>query len=362
MRPLLVVLGTRPDAIKLAPVVREARRRGWPVDILATGQHAALFADTGFPAEFPLTALDTPNMGDPFAFADAALARLRGWVYDQPAHLTVVQGDTSSAWAGGRFAVERGWSLIHLEAGLRTGDLADPWPEEGFRRDLDRWAALRLAPTPLALKTLMDEGLGQGSVLVGNTVVDALHALGVLYVPMPLRPRIVLVTLHRRESWGEPLAHIVEGIRAVALEHENRHGYVFRWPAHLAPAVQLAASGVRDWTRTWKTAANVWVEEPMPYPRFVRTLAYARAVVTDSGGVVEEAATLGVPCVIARDQTERMEAVRAGHALLAGRTADGIATALRQCINGVVSSRPSLVFGDGTAAQGACDAIARAFA
>jgi UDP-N-acetylglucosamine 2-epimerase (non-hydrolysing) len=237
----------------------------------------------------------------------------------------------------------------------------DPWPEEALRYTIDHWADLRLAPTPLALKALIDEGLEQGSVLIGNTVVDALRALELHPVPMPIRAPVVIVTLHRRESWGVTLDALVDGVKAVALETENRHGLVFRWPAHLAPAVQASAQRLKEWTRKWKTAGNFRVEEPWPYTRFARTLAYARAVVTDSGGVVEEAATLGVPCVIARDRTERMEAVNSGQALLAGRTAEGVATALRQCLSGVISSRPSQVFGDGYASVAACDAIERMF-
>ena len=362
MNPLLVILGTRPEAIKCAPVIREARRRGWVVDIVNTGQHHRLFADTGFELEFPEgEALGTPNLGDPIAFAEAALERLHQWAYDKGPHIVLVQGDTASADAGGRMAHALGWPLVHLEAGLRTGDLTDPWPEEGIRRTIDCRATLRLAPTPLALKALIDEGLERGSVLVGNTVVDAMRYLQLRHVPMPIRAPVVIVTLHRRESWGAPLEAIVEGIKAVALETENRHGLTFRWPAHLAPAVQEAAQRLKEWTRKWKTAANFRVEEPWPYPRFVRTLAYARAVVTDSGGVVEEAATLGVPCVITRDKTERMEAVHAGAAILAGRTSEGVASALRQCLSGEIPSRPSSVFGDGHAAVQSCDAIERAF-
>jgi len=354
--------------VKIAPVIREARRRGWVVDIVNTGQHGRLFADTGFELEFPdVTALGTPNLGDPHAFAEAARERLHQWVYDKEPHVVLVQGDVSSAYAGGWFARDSGWPLVHLEAGLRTGDRNVPYPEEMYRKYLDDIADLRLAPTPLAFKALIDEGLEAGSALVGNTVVDALRALDVRYVPVPIRPRMALVTLHRRESWGGPMERIVEGIKAVALETENRHGLIFRWPAHPSPAVQEAATALKTWTRKWKRAGNIWVEEPMIYPRFVRTLAYARAVVTDSGGVVEEAATLGVPCVIARDKTERMEAVHAGVAVLAGRTSEGVAIALRRCLDGSLTqtqrtlSKPSSVFGDGYAAVAACDAMEKAF-
>ncbi|MFA5937691.1 MAG: UDP-N-acetylglucosamine 2-epimerase (non-hydrolyzing) [Candidatus Paceibacterota bacterium] len=359
---LAIVLGCRPEAIKLAPVVREALRRHWDVTILNTGQHRELFDQTGFADEFPVTCLNTPNLGVPEQFVDEALSRLELWSEDEPERVILVQGDTASAYAGAHLAYGINWPLVHLEAGLRTGDHADPFPEEGYRTTIDAWSDLRLAPTPKALHVLLnDKHKRATNVLVGNTVVDALRALQVVPSPAPLRPRVVLVTLHRRESWGEHLKNIVSGLRSVALETENRHGYVFRWPAHLSPAVQQEAQRVKDLTASTRKGANFRIEPPLEYPRFVRTLAYCKAVVTDSGGVVEEAATLGVPCVITRDKTERMEAVESGQAILAGRTSKGVADAVRQVLAGQLSSTPSSIFGDGHAAEASCDAMERAF-
>jgi UDP-N-acetylglucosamine 2-epimerase (non-hydrolysing) len=360
---LAIVLGTRPECIKTAPLIREALRRHWDVTILNTGQHRELFDQTGFAGEFPVTCLNTPNLGDPDLFVQAALERLRLWAHDEPERVVLVQGDTASAYAGAHCAYDLDWRLVHLEAGLRTGDVLDPYPEEGYRMTIDAWSDLRLAPTSRALHNLVTERHRQGSnVLVGNTVVDALRHLGVIPTPAPLRPRVVLVTLHRRESWGAPLRAIVDGIREVCLETENRHGYVFRWPAHLSPAVQLEAQRVKTLTHQTRLGANFRIEAPLEYPRFVRTLAYCKAVVTDSGGVAEEAATLGIPCVITRDKTERMEAVLSNQALLSGRTSQGVATSLRQALQGKLSDKPSQVFGDGHAAEASCDEIARAFA
>jgi len=358
MRPLLIVLGCRPEAIKTAPVIREATRRKWNVTVVVTGQHKRLFDDTGFPQEFQPEYLGVANFGDPDAYVDAVVERLQSWVYEHPEHVVLVQGDTASAYAGGMWAHAMGWPLVHLEAGLRTHDILDPWPEEKYRVRLDTWARLRLAPTPTALKALHDEGLVAGSLLVGNTVVDALRALEVRYIPRCLRAPTVIITLHRRESWDSKLRDIMEGVSAVAAEHCGPRGLLFRWPAHPAPAVQAVAERWHErQAKRRMDGGNIVVEEPWAYPRFIRTLAYARAVVTDSGGVIEEAATLGVPCVIARDKTERPEAIAAGHALLAGRTADGVATALRSALAGELSERPSQVFGDGSAAVQSCNAI-----
>lgn len=357
VKPILIILGTRPEAVKIRPVLRELSKRGHPFTVVCTGQHTNLFDQTGFAAEFPLTALGVANLGEPMAFAEAVVERLRLWAYDKPEHVVLVQGDTSSAYAGGLFAKGLGWPLVHLEAGLRTHDRDDPWPEEMFREYLDKWAQLRLAPTPTALHNLHNEQLVQGSLLIGNTVVDALADLDVRFVPYPVRPKVVIITLHRRESWGEPMERILNGIRQIALETENRHGYVFRWPAHPAKAVQELADQMRAWSIKHKQACNLRIEPPLEYPRFVRTLAYARAVITDSGGVVEEAATLGVPCVIARDKSERMEAVASGQAIMGGREAGTVAYALREALAGKLVAKPSHIFGDGTAASQAVDAM-----
>jgi len=316
--------------------------------ILATGQHTDLFTDTGLADEFPVTPLNVANWGVPDQFIPQVREKLQQVYYECSEHVVLVQGDTASAYAGGLWASKDSkWPLVHLEAGLRTHDLTDPCPEEGYRVALDAWAHLCLAPTTLAAQALMDEGHEKKIEIVGNSVVDALLALPVHPVPACCRSRTVLVTLHRRESFGQPLEDIVQGLMEVALEYNTRHGFIFRWPAHPNPNVQQVANRCKDTINSLKTLHNLWIEPPMTYPRFVRTLATARMVLTDSGGVIEESTTLGIPCVIARTKTERMESVHSHHAILAGKTTEGVAEALRKALTGSLKVIPANTYGYG---------------
>lgn len=347
MKSWLFVLGTRPEAIKLAPLIRQFRQRNLPYEVVWTGQHTDLLRQTGFLAEFPRTpslGLGSPN--DPLAYVGTALKRLGAFQKADRLRGVLVQGDTASACSGGRWARWAGLPLAHVEAGLRTFDFADPWPEEAFRVELDEMATWRFAPTPLALKHLLDAGLT--GLLTGNTGVDALHQLGVRPTPPQTRLASVLVTLHRRESFGAPLAAIAEGLAAVARAHPRLW---FSWPLHPNPEVQRSLAGV-------DLPDNVLVTAPLRYPEFVEKLALAQAVLTDSGGVIEEAATLGIPCVIARDKTERSEAVSEGRALLAGRTSEGVRLVLSIALKPhALETTPGLTFGDGHAAERITDTL-----
>lgn len=334
MDTLLIVLGTRPESVKLFPVIQAAASRGLPYRVLHTGQQATMLGQLDLLAPTGVESLQVPYHADPFTFADRVSEHLSKVVTD-PCTI-VCQGDTSSAYGASQFASSRKWPLVHIEAGLRSGDDADPYPEELFRKTIDRLATHRFAPTHHALANLTREGLS-GHV-VGNTVIDALRLLDVRYVPPASRSHSVLVTLHRRESWGGPILHILRGMSQVASRHQGKHGLLFTWPVH--PSVHLS-------TQAFQLPGNVLRVDPMDYPRFIRTLAVSKAVLTDSGGIVEEACALGIPCVIARDHTERPESVMAGKALLAGRTEQGIIDALDKALSGSLDDSPSTLYGDG---------------
>ena len=351
MKPWLFVCGTRPELLKLAPVWRAFQKASIPFEIVFTGQHDTLAAQTGVLDEFKHTALGVPSQNDPLAYVDAcqnALAPVCATIHPRG---VIVQGDTASAVAGGRVARLAKLPLAHVEAGLRSHSLEDPWPEERFRTEIDRRSHWLFAPTPTAYANLrnMRSYIKLAQVwLVGNTVVDALLQSGIRPAAPGERQNRVLVTLHRRESFGAPLQQIVSGLIRAAIQHPATD---FLWPVHPNPAVSVSVNGLN-------LPNNVLRVAPLPYSIFLGKLATSRAVLTDSGGVVEEAATLGVPCAIARDRTERQDAVTAHLAILAGRTSDSVATAIGWSLHTSVS--PSNTFGDGHAAERICSVLKNA--
>jgi UDP-N-acetylglucosamine 2-epimerase (non-hydrolysing) len=275
-----------------------------------------------------------------------------------------VQGDTASAALAAVAAYYAGARVIHLEAGLRSGDLRSPFPEEGNRRLIAPLASLHLAPTASAAAHLRAEGIAPDDIVVtGNTGIDALHR----QKTHPQRfddpamedlvngwSRIVLVTVHRRESWGGPLGRVAA---AVAETVTARSDVVAVLPLHPNPRVRdevRAAVGDTD---------RVVLCEPLPYAQFGRMLARAHCVVTDSGGVQEEAPALGIPALVVRDTTERAEGVDAGAARLVGTRRERVVTELSALLDDPERhremSRAQSLYGDGRAAPRAADAIER---
>ena len=276
----------------------------------------------------------------------------------------LVQGDTATALAGALAAFWRHIPVIHLEAGLRTGDLSAPFPEEANRQLITRLAALHLAPTPAAAAALAAETPCGGPVVVtGNTVVDA--ALRVAALETPAQDpgliavehdlethggRLILVTAHRRESWGAPLDEVLAAVATLAEGHPDVHVLL---PMHPNPAVRTqVVAALGDHPR-------VTLTDPLSYPDLVRVLRRAALVLTDSGGIQEEAPSFGVPVLVLREVTERMEAVHAGCAWLVGTDRTRILVAADEMLHThlrvPVNSNP---FGDGNAAARACAAIA----
>ncbi len=314
-RPLriLVLYGTRPELIKMAPVVRELRGRPelFAPLLCTTAQHremldqmAAVFA---LRPDFDLDLMrEDQGLNDLSARAFAELDRV---LAEQTPDLLLVQGDTTTAMAGALAAFHRRIPVGHVEAGLRTGDLARPFPEEANRRIIDLVAELCFAPTALAAELLRAEGVPAGRVFVtGNTVVDALQWVSSGLPEEPARDE-VLITAHRRESFGAPLREVFAAVRELAAAfpavrwvypvHRNRN---VRRPAH-----ELLAG-----------LPNVELHEPFDYLELVRRLRAARFVLTDSGGLQEEAPTFGKPVLVLRETTERPEGVQAGVARLVG--------------------------------------------
>jgi UDP-N-acetylglucosamine 2-epimerase (non-hydrolysing) len=232
----------------------------------------------------------------------------------------------------------------HIEAGLRSGDLTDPWPEEGYRREIDQLSRLLFPPTVQAGWNLLEDDGVHGDIFAvsGNTSVDALRLAGI--TPVSKRHGL-LVTLHRRESFGAIMEGLFDTVWAMAQTHPDLH---ITWPVHPNPEVLRHCL-------THEPLPNMDVCAPLPHGEFLRTLNASQMVLTDSGGVIEEACTLGIPTVIARNHTERPEAVSVGNAVLSGTTPVGVGKDLEWALTAKI--QPSNAFGDGFASTRISDQI-----
>jgi UDP-N-acetylglucosamine 2-epimerase (non-hydrolysing) len=347
---LAVVYGTRPEAVKLASVVDAARAMGGlDVRVIATGQHRELLrnADAAL-AHAPDIELDLMQSGQtPAEFGARAAQALDGVFASLSPAMVVAQGDTTTAFAATLAAFHRRIPSGHVEAGLRTYDLSAPFPEEGYRQMIDRVATRLYAPTTLAADHLRREGRSDADILVtGNTGIDAVLKVAASGSGQNHgTPPFVLATLHRREAHGEPLRRMCRALRRLALEG----GLSVVIPVHPNPSVEATVHELLGGLPSVKLLA------PMPYPDLVRTMLSAVCVITDSGGIQEEAPTLGVPVLVTRETTERPEAVDAGSALLVGSDEERIVQeALRLHQDAAARSRmavPRPVYGDGRAGE-----------
>jgi UDP-N-acetylglucosamine 2-epimerase (non-hydrolysing) len=353
---VLAVVGTRPEAIKMAPVVAEGRRRGLDVRVCATAQHREMLDEVLALFEIvPEHDLDLMRPDQSLAdLASRALAAFDRVLADERPDWVLVQGDTTTAMIAGLGAFYRGIEVGHVEAGLRTGDLARPFPEELNRRVIDMFAGAHFAPTARAKRNLVAEGLRPATLHVtGNTVVDALQAARAMSCPedrsIPaLAPgeRLVLVTAHRRESFGEGRRAIARALgRIVAAFPDVRIVY----PLHPNPNVR------RPMEELLAERPRVHLVPPLSYLPFVHLMARAHLVVSDSGGVQEEAPALGVPALVLRETTERPEAIEAGAVELVGVEEEGIVAAAEAVLSDPSKhsrmARAINPYGDGRAAE-----------
>ncbi|MCG8466768.1 MAG: UDP-N-acetylglucosamine 2-epimerase (non-hydrolyzing), partial [Gemmatimonadetes bacterium] len=319
---ILSIFGTRPEAIKVAPVLDVLARRSGAFESLVclTGQHRDMLdsAIAGF-ALSPDYDLDLMKHGQsPSEVAGSALQVLPAVFEDARPDLVLVQGDTTTTIASAFAAFLAGVPVGHIEAGLRTGDYTQPFPEEMNRVLTSRIATLHFAPTATAEAALLAEGVPESKIIhTGNTVVDALLEQverPVRYTSRQLRARdpdrpLILVTSHRRESIGEPLERICSAVSRLATLLPE-HDFVF--PIHPNPDVR----GIID--ASLRRGDNVLRIDPVPYTEFAHLMASARLILTDSGGVQEEAPALDVPVLVMRETTERPEGLAAGTARLVG--------------------------------------------
>ncbi len=299
--------GTRPEIIKMAPVARALDELEVPYRTVFTGQHPDLYRDVADlmpPPHFSLASAER-EAGMTAVFAHILLGLEHIFISEKPG-LVVAQGDTNTVLAAAMAAHNRSIPFGHIEAGLRTHDLRNPWPEEGIRQQVSRLAALHWAPTLQAVKNLSAEGITGGVELTGNTIVDSCRAFD---FPHSYGSE-VLVTLHRRENFGASLDTLASQLESLALQHPDLQ---FVFPMHPNPQVQRLRESLRA----------VRVIAPLPYPELLRLLSRARFVISDSGGIQEECAVFQKKILVCRSATERPEGVEAGFARLVGHDIAG---------------------------------------
>lgn len=351
---LAVIVGTRPEAIKLAPVVLEARRRRLKTTVVVTGQQPELTCEALRCFRLvPDTVAPPVTPADLSARFAALLTELGPILRCIRPQAVVVQGDTSSAFAGALAAFHLGVPVVHVEAGLRTGHIEEPFPEEGYRQALARLASLHCAPTEEAARNLLLEGVTPLSVtLTGNPIVDAVRYIlrsGLRSPAAPQGPYIV-VTAHRRENRGHRFETVVQTIASVIELRPDIHWLVITHPN----------GWFAEKAGVLRSFPQVRFLAPQPYDVFLRTLAGAQAWVSDSGGLQEEACCLGKPLLVLRSRTERQEAIEAGWCRLADPSdSAAVAVALERLVfapwRGTTRGRNP--FGDGRASRRIVTAI-----
>jgi len=355
---IMVVFGTRPEVVKMAPVVRELRARPDRAEtiVCATGQHRQML-DQVLRAFGISPDLDLGLMQPDQTLAGLTAASMRGLdgaLAEREPDAVLVQGDTTTAMVAALAAFYRRIPVGHVEAGLRTRDRYRPFPEEINRRVISCLASWNFAPTKTAVRALLAEGVSPATIhLTGNTVIDALLDI----LSRPERPgeappfpssgmRLVLVTAHRRESFGKPFEDLCAALRDVAAGTPDVEVV---YPVHLNPNVQTPVR------RILGSSPRVHLIEPLGYVAFARLMKRATLILTDSGGIQEEAPALGVPVLVMREETERPEAVEAGVARLVGTDTARITSEARRLLGNEQArgamSRGASPFGDGHAAE-----------
>lgn len=364
----MVVFGTRPEAVKLAPVIQELRRSPLftPV-VVVSAQHRRMLDQVldvfGIIPDADLQVIQPDQSLTDITVT--ALARLSPLLARVRPDALLVQGDTTTTFVAALSGYYHRVPVVHLEAGLRTFDPYSPFPEEMNRRLTSQLAALHLAPTATARRHLLAEGVPASQVVVtGNTVIDAL--LWAVAQRAPWGPElelleedgrpILLVTAHRRESWADGMARIGQAVAEIA---RIEPGILVVFSLHLNPVVRAAVLPALE------GLPNVAVVEPVDYLVFARLMARAHVILTDSGGVQEEGPSLGKPVLVMRDHTERPEALASGTARLVGTDVEGIVAAVRDLLHDEAAyaalAKAVNPYGDGRASPRTVAALAHFF-
>lgn len=367
MLKVMCVIGTRPEAIKMAPVIRELKNSPQEFSVITciTGQHREMLdqvmATFGLRADYDFNLMRSGSSLSSIAASvlsalDPILAKVQpDWV--------LVHGDTSTAMAAALAAFHRGIQVGHIEAGLRTWDIRQPFPEEANRRIISSVGDLHFAPTNLSRKNLVSDGVAEESVIVtGNTAIDALQwALTMPDQPgsnalaeVPAGRRLIIVTAHRRENHGGPLLDICWALRDIAEKYpDDVH---LAYPVHPNPTVREPVAEILG------DCPGITLLPPLGYLPLLLAIRRAVMVLTDSGGLQEEAPSLGKPVLVLRDSTERREAIASGMVRLVGVERARIVAAVSELLDDPQAYRQMCEgvnpYGDGRASQRICQALA----
>lgn len=352
---ILIVIGTRPEAIKLAPLILELQKEPYfTITVCVTGQHKEMvlpiFSLFNITIDYHLDVM-TPNQTLATLTA-SILSKLSPLLTTLCPDMIIVQGDTTTTFATSLSAFYHAIPIYHIEAGLRTQTITSPWPEEANRQLTSKLARLHAAPTESDKENLLNEGVDPTHITVsGNTVIDALFMALTKKDTTPStyslpNKKIILVTCHRRENIGTSLHEICKALHSIATHFQDHH-IVF--PVHLNPNVYHYVH------TTLGNHDNITLLEPLDYISFVQLMSQAYVILTDSGGIQEEAPSLHIPVLIMRNSTERPQAITAGAAQLVGTTADSITTAVKTLLHNPdlyekMTSAPN-PFGDGSASK-----------
>jgi UDP-N-acetylglucosamine 2-epimerase (non-hydrolysing) len=355
MKTIMTLIGTRPEAIKLAPIVLALKENKYLTNkVCISGQHQGLLdaalRDLSIPVDYKIESHE--NEGLLHKSASYILDRFSVILKKTKPELVIVQGDTTTAFAGALAAFYLQIPVAHVEAGLRTGNLYSPWPEEAHRCLIDKMSTYFFAPTVNAKNSLIAEGVNANKVwVVGNTSIDAIRLarkspLINNYLNNHPRQRVILVTVHRRENHGKSLAQICNALVIVAQEFSD---IKIIFCLHPNPSIYQPVKHLLS------NIDNIALALPMTHRAFVQVLDESIFIITDSGGIQEEASFLGKPALIVRDTTERPEGILEGNAILIGTESDDIVAHCRHllsCKDTLHSmSKTHLSYGDGYAAE-----------
>lgn len=361
MKTILLVFGTRPEAIKMCPLVKELRKRPEVKTLVCvTGQHRQMLAQVlkafDVQPDFDLDIMREKQTL--FEITSNILLKIRSILEDVKPDIVLVHGDTTTTFSTSLASFYLGIPIGHVEAGLRTFNLSSPFPEEFNRQAVSVVATYNFAPTELARQNLLREGRSPNSIYVtGNTAIDALkttvtRSYSHSELDWAANSRLIIITAHRRENLGKPMQHMFRAIRRVIDEHPDVKAV---YPIHMNPQVRETAE------QELKECDRIHIIEPLDVLDFHNFLARSYLIITDSGGIQEEAPSLGKPVLVMRDTTERPEGVRAGTLKLVGVEEQSIYKTLKELLENSDSynlmSNASNPYGDGNASKRIADIL-----
>lgn len=340
---IMFVFGTRPEVIKLAPVILQAQKKGHEVFTVAVEQHKGILnsalRDFNIKPSWRLRiARDTSSL---HAVSAAILRDLPSYLFMRKPEWIIVQGDTLTSFIAGFIGYLEKIKICHVEAGLRTRNLSHPFPEEAMRQLTARIATIHACPTFNAIKELETENIQGKAFVAGNTVVDSVNIFKNIVKD---KQNHVLLTLHRRENDNKAIQRIMNGIKHFC---KNSPEYEITFPCHPNPRIREAVKPLKDFHQ-------IKVIEPVGYSECLSLIQKSKFVVTDSGGIQEEAGILGVPAIVCRETTERMESIEAGASILVGSDTEKLLSAMSKMKDDISRKKFETVvreYGDGKASE-----------